>query len=184
MNLQEHLITSTLLAVSLYPRQPLAAALVIAGGVLVDLDHLALYISRTGDWSISGALHYNRYRHRFPQPGDSRPRYGSLRSRLHHPLIVLPPLWALAQRLPWVRPLAAGVTLHLLLDHIALPFVWNVYLRAGGRCVRCGSRRKVSVYLRPNGQHQQWQWTVLCQRCAYHTKPLRSRQSVKASVRD
>lgn len=166
MNLREHLIYSTLLAASLYPRQPVAAALLIAGGVLIDLDHLALYACRTGDWSVSGALLYNRYRNRFPRRGDNRPRYGSLRSWLHQPLVVLPPLWMLVQRYRWLYPLAIGVTFHLLLDHLPLPLIWAAHLRSGGRCARCGSRERIKVYRRPRIPDQRMHWIALCRRCA------------------
>ncbi len=166
MRFDQHLISSAILAVCLYPRQPISAALFIAGGVLIDLDHLALYISRTGDWSVSGALHYNRYRNRLPQRGDNRPRYGSLRSWLHQPLLVVPALWAFAQHHRWMRPLAAGVTLHLFLDHLAMPAIWAAYLHAGGRCVRCGSKQRVEVYRRQIQHRQGWHWVALCRRCA------------------
>ncbi len=166
MNLREHLLWSTLLAVSLYPRHPFAAASLIAGGVLIDLDHLVLYISRTGDWSISGALHYNRYRNLFPNRHDNRPRYGSLRSWLHQPLLVLPPLWMLAYRRVWLRPLVIGITLHLALDHLPLPFIWTVYWRSGGRCTRCGTANHVEVYRRPCPSSRRMRWIVLCRRCA------------------
>ncbi|MBO9319250.1 MAG: hypothetical protein J7460_09515, partial [Chloroflexus sp.] len=118
------------------------------------------------DWSVSGALHYNRYRNRLPQRGDNRPRYGSLRSWLHQPLLVVPALWAFAQHHRWMRPLAAGVTLHLFLDHLAMPAIWVAYLHAGGRCVRCGSKQRVEVYRRQIQHRQGWQWVALCRRCA------------------
>ncbi len=166
MNLREHLFASTVLAVSMYPRHPLAAALLIVGGVVIDLDHLVLYICRTGDWSISGALHYNRYRNRLPWPGDNRPRYGSLRSWLHQPLLALPPLWALVRRWPQLRPFAIGVTFHLILDHIPLPFIWLAYLRSGGHCSNCGSSQRIAVYRRPRRHDGRMAWIALCQRCA------------------
>lgn len=166
MNLREHLVYSSVLAASLYPRQPVAAALLIAGGVLIDLDHLALYVCRTGDWSISGALVYNRYRNRLPRHGDNRPRYGSLRSWLHRPLLVLPPLWMLAQRYPWLRPFALGITFHLLLDHLPLPLIWAAYLRSGGQCGHCGSRQSLDIYRRPRAHDCRMHWIVLCRQCA------------------
>ncbi len=166
MNLREHLLYSSVLAASLYARQPVAAALLIAGGVLIDLDHLALYVCRTGDWSISGALLYNRYRNQFIRHHDNRPRYGSLRSWLHQPLFVLPPLWRLAQRYPWFRPFAIGVAFHLLLDHLPLPLIWAAYWRAGGRCARCGNRQQIEVYRRPRFPDQRMQWVALCRQCA------------------
>ncbi len=166
MNFREHLISATLLAAGLYYRRPLAAALLIAGGVLIDVDHLVLYAIRTGDWSISGALCYNRYRNRPLLRGDNRPRYGSLRSWLHQPLLILPPLWALAHRLPWLRPLAIGVSLHLALDYLAWPRAMAAYLRTGGRCAQCGQQRRVTSYLRPRQPDRRLVWMPLCPRCA------------------
>ncbi|WP_298820427.1 hypothetical protein [Chloroflexus sp.] len=182
MNLREHLITSTLLAAGLYLRRPQAAALLITGGVLIDLDHLILYACRTGDWSISGALSYNRYRNRLPWRGDNRPRYGSLRSWLHQPLLVLPPLWTLTQRWPRLRPFAIGVTLHLLLDHVSLPFIWAAYLRSRGRCSHCGSHQHVEVYRRPRRDDHRLGWIALCRRCSdlrvWYTTNDRHTQSI------
>ncbi|PDV99797.1 hypothetical protein [Candidatus Chloroploca asiatica] len=116
MRFRTHLITSLLLGAVCYPRQPVQFASVVVGGTLIDLDHLVIYALRTGDWSIVGALRYDRYRHLPLQPGDHRPRYGFLRSWLHRPLLSLPLCWGLAWRYPALRPVALGVTLHLILD--------------------------------------------------------------------
>jgi hypothetical protein len=133
-------------------------------GTLLDLDHLLLYGARTGDWSIPGALHYDRYRHRHPRPGDTRPRYGSLRSWLHQPLLVLPPLWALARRRAALRPLALGLSLHLLLDQYDLPVRVLVWARAGGRCEGCGRRgRRLSVHR--SGRLGSYSYWVTCAPC-------------------
>ncbi len=119
MRLHTHLWSSAFLSLTIYPRHPGKATLMTLAGVLVDLDHLVLYALRSGDWSIAGALCYNRYRHQKRVPGDTRPRYGSLRSWVHQPLLILPPLWWLARRHRALQPVAMGVTLHLMLDGIA-----------------------------------------------------------------
>jgi hypothetical protein len=116
MRLRTHLWTSTLTALLLYPRKPLPAVLCTSAGVLIDLDHFLVYAWRTGDWNLVGAIGYNRYRHCTIAPGDTRPRYGKLRSWLHQPLLVLPAIWMLARRRSALRPVAQGLTLHLALD--------------------------------------------------------------------
>ena len=140
MHPRTHLWTSALAAALVYPRHPLRAALATASGVLIDLDHLALYQLRTGDHSLSGALVYNRYRNRPQHRGDNRPRYGPLRSWLHEPA-VLPPLLVLAYHLPLLRPIALGMCVHLMLDHWHMATAMRVGLRARGRCELCEQRR-------------------------------------------
>lgn len=127
------------MGLTLYWRSPARAALFVVGGVALDLDHLLLYAARSGDWSTAGALRYDRYRHRSPRPGDTRPRYGSLRSILHQPQLTLPLLWLASRAWPELRPLAGGVALHLALDLPFLMFDLRVWRRAGGRCERCGT---------------------------------------------
>ena len=138
MRLKEHIIASAALGALLYRRDWRRAALTAAAGVLVDLDHIALYVARSGDLSPGGALRYNRWRHQRPVPGDNRPRFGSLRSVLHRPALTLPLLWLPALRYHWLRPIAAGATLHLLLDLQALNLDLRVWWRAAGRCQGCG----------------------------------------------
>lgn len=141
MHPRTHLWTSALAAALVYSRSPLRAALAAASGVLVDLDHLALYRLRTGDGTLTGALVYNRYRNRPARRGDNRPRYGSMRSWLHEPA-VLPPLLLAAYHLPPLRPIALGLCVHLLLDHAYMPTAVRVGLRARGRCELCGARHR------------------------------------------
>lgn len=121
MRFRTHLLTSLAAGLALYPRRPAHAAALVLAGTLIDLDHLLLYALRTGDWSAVGALRYNRYRHYWRQAGDTRPRYGPLRSWLHEPWLVLPPLWSCAATYPALRPVALGLSLHMLLDHSYLP---------------------------------------------------------------
>ena len=120
MHYRTHLLTSLAAGLALYPRRPAHAAALVLAGTLIDLDHLLLYVLRTGDRSVVGALRYNRYRHYEWQIGDTRPRYGPLRSWLHAPWLVLPPLWSWAATYPALRPVALGLSLHLLLDHYYL----------------------------------------------------------------
>lgn len=138
MRLGTHLWTSALAGLVCYPRSPGRAALVLAGGVLIDVDHILLYMLQTGDYSLVGALVYDRYRNHPLRPGDTRPRYGSLRSWVHRPpvLFLLLLTAVLSRRL---RPLAIGLSLHLLLDHMYAPLSWPVLWRASGRCELCGT---------------------------------------------
>jgi hypothetical protein len=138
MRLRTHLLASALAGIALYPRAPRRAALLALAGVAVDLDHFLLYALRSGDWSPLGALRYDRRRGRRIRPGDTRPRYGSLRSVLHRAALTIPLAWLAAHRRPALRPLAIGVTLHLAMDISLLHFDWRVWRRARGHCERCG----------------------------------------------
>ncbi|MEI7768887.1 MAG: hypothetical protein WCI67_02810 [Chloroflexales bacterium] len=147
MRFQTHAIISALAGAVLYPYSPQRAATVLLSGTLLDIDHLVLYVLQTGDWSVSGALAYNRYRHEIGIIGDTRPRYDSLRSWLHNPLLLLPPLWDAAARRPALRPVAIGLTLHLLLDYLWWPRYTLAFWRAGRCCERCGrSDRRLTVH--------------------------------------
>lgn len=167
MRLRTHLLSSALLGVALYPRRPLRAAAVTLAGTLLDLDHLLLYALQTGDWSAVGALRYDRYRHRGQGPGDTRPRYGSLRSPFHEPWLLLP-LWALAAGRPWLRPVALGLSLHLLLDQYDSPRRLLARLRARGRCFACGRRGRLLSIHRFGGP-QGKRYVALCQACTETT---------------
>lgn len=120
MRFYTHLWTSALTAFAVYHQRPLQGAVCTLSGVLIDVDHLIVYGLRTGDWSIAGAFTYDQYRNRRVVPGDTRPRYGGLRSLFHQPLIVLPSIWLLAYYRPVLRPIALGLTLHLMLDNLDL----------------------------------------------------------------
>ncbi|NTV63507.1 MAG: hypothetical protein HGA65_08230, partial [Oscillochloris sp.] len=125
------------------------AATLLLSGTLLDIDHLILYALHTGDWSVEGALVYNRYRHHPGELGDARPRYGTLRSWLHKPLLLLPPLWVAASARPALRPVAIGLSLHLLLDYLWWPRYTLAFWRSGRRCESCGrSDRKLTVHWR------------------------------------
>jgi hypothetical protein len=147
MRLRAHILTSGLLGAALYWRSPRKAALLLAGGVLLDADHYLLYGLRSGDWSVRGALRYDRWRNQSIAPGDRRRRYGSLRSVAHSVRFTLPLVWLLSWHWPALRPLSIGVTLHLALDISPLRLDWRVWRRAGGRCERCGRQGlKLSVH--------------------------------------
>lgn len=174
MRFRTHLIASALAGLACYPQRPARALLLTLGGVLIDLDHLALHALRSGDWSPVGALRYNRYRSRRPRAGDQRPRYGSLRSILHRPLLTLPLVWLAALRRPVLRPLALGLTLHLAMDSPRLlRWDWRVWRRAAGRCERCGATdRTLHVRLiRPGGPfwslRNRAAWCTPCARAAH-----------------
>lgn len=164
MRFRTHLVSSALAGLALYPRRPLAAAALTVAGTLIDLDHLLLYMLQTGDWSVSGALRYDRYRHRLIEPGDSRPRYGPLRSPLHRPWLVLPPLWYAAARRPALRPMAVGLSLHLLLDYLEWPWYAAAHRRANGRCDRCGAAGKRLVVERMAAEGRA-RYRALCKGC-------------------
>lgn len=149
MRFRTHLFTSVAAGLALYPRSPLRTALVVIGGVAIDVDHFVLYAARSGDWSLLGGLRYDRRRHGRFRRGDTRPRYGQLRSEVHRPLVTLPLVWVLALAWPWLRPVAAGLTLHLLLDVPFQRYDRGVWRRAGGRCERCGLQGvSLDVYFR------------------------------------
>lgn len=170
MHLRTHLWTSALAGIVCYPRSPRRAALLTLSGVLIDVDHLLLYMIQTGDRSLVGALVYNRYRNRPRRPGDTRPRYGPLRSSLHRPIMLLP-LLALAYGSPKLRPVALGLTLHLLLDHVQTPLDWLMRRRAHGHCELCGKRSrslKVHHIVHPldGGKRTPENSVILCPCCA------------------
>lgn len=125
--------------IALHPRSFRRAFSVALFGVLVDVDHYVLYGLRSGDWNVFGALRYDRRRGRALRPGDTFPRYGSLRSFVHREVLTIPLVWLIAWRWSVLRPMAVGVSLHLALD-TALPlrFDWRVWRRARGRCEWCG----------------------------------------------
>jgi len=138
MRLRTHLLASALVGAALYPRAPLRALLVTISGVAVDLDHYLLFALRSGDWSPVGAMRYDHRRGHPVRPGDTQPRYGSLRSVAHRATLILPLAWLLAHGWPALRPIAIGITLHLALDAPLLHFDWRVWRRARGHCERCG----------------------------------------------
>jgi hypothetical protein len=159
MRLRIHILTSALLGTALYPRTPRRAALVLAGGVLLDLDHYLLYALRSGDWNPLGALRYDRWRNLPIAAGDTRRRHGSLRSVLHTARVTIPLAWLLSRRWPALRPLAFGVTLHLALDTSPLLLDWRVWRRAGGRCERCGRcglKRSIHYVRSPRRGGSRW----------------------------
>ncbi|MCU0494402.1 MAG: hypothetical protein MUD01_22665 [Chloroflexaceae bacterium] len=173
MRPRTHLLTSALLALACYPRSPRKAALLTAGGVLLDLDHLLMYGLRTGDWSVTGALTYNRYRNKPVRRGDTRPRYGSLRSWLHNPLLLLA-YAALAWRIQSTRPVALGLTLHLLLDSLPLPWYWLALARTR-QCAWCGqqARLKIRHLSDEEGLHNiNQRFVLVCERCLKQPLPM------------
>jgi hypothetical protein len=170
MHSRTHLWTSALAGLLAYPRRPAQALLVVATGVLVDVDHFVLYALRSGDWSLRGALRYNQYRNKPRGPRDQRPRYGSLRSVVHHPLAVLG-LVLLAKPVPALRPVALGFGLHMLLDWAHIPGEWLLFQQVGWRCELCGGnerlRLRLIVHPTDGGRNRPDNRVVLCRRCDY-----------------
>jgi hypothetical protein len=153
MHFRAHLAVAAAAGLALYPRNPGRAALTVLGGVLIDFDHFALYALRSGDWSLDGALRYDQRRHARIRPGDTRPRYGSLRSIAHRPWVSLPIMWLLAAAWPMVRPLALGLTIHLAMDTHFPHYNRHAWKRARGRCERCnvpGLEREVYWIVPPH----------------------------------
>lgn len=164
MRFRTHLLSSLALGLALYPRRPARLAALVAAGTLVDFDHLVMYGLRTGDWSVVGALRYERYRHRGMGAGDNRPRYGSLRSWLHQPPLVLGAAWAGAARERRLWPVAIGLSLHLLLDFVDWPNHYRAKLRARGVCQTCG-RRGMRLHATRQGRWGDYSYRVLCVTC-------------------
>ncbi len=165
MRFSTHLFSSLAVGLALYPRQPVHLATVVAAGTLIDIDHLLLYSLQTGDWSVVGALRYDRYRNRRAGVGDTRPRYGPLRSWLHNPLLTLPALWALAAGRPHMRAVALGLSLHLLLDHPDWPQRTVERWRAGGVCRACG-RPGLRLQVVRTDRHGVRRYRAVCRTCA------------------
>jgi hypothetical protein len=165
MRFGTHLVTAAIAGFVQYPRSPLRVAGVVAAGTLIDLDHWVLYALRTGDWSLAGALNYDRYRYRPGGAGDNRPRYGSLRSWLHLPFLVLPLGWLAAYLWRPTTPLALGLTVHLVLDNVDWPMQHWLLVRAGHRCQHCGrfGPRLHILTVRYGGA---WHRSVVCRVCA------------------
>jgi hypothetical protein len=176
MRLRTHILTSALLGAALYPRSPLKAALLLAGGVGLDADHYLLYALRSGDWSPRTALHYDSWRHAPRSRDDTRTRYGSLRSMFHDARLTLPLIWGLARLWPALRPIAVGLTLHLALDFPFLRLDWRVWRRARGRCERCGRvgvKRSIHYIVTP--QHGGARWSLdnraaWCRACNFEVR--------------
>jgi len=128
MRFRSHLLAAAAVGLALYPRAPWRAALTILSGVALDTDHFLLYALRSGDWNPVGALRYDRWRHHPPRRGDTRPRYGSLRSVAHEPQITLPLVWLAALLWSPLRPVAVGLTVHLALDLHLPHYDWRIRL--------------------------------------------------------
>ena len=81
MRLRTHILTSALLGAALYSRAPRKAALLVAGGVLLDADHYLLYALRSGNWSPLSALRYDRWRNQPIAAGEKVIMYYSAANR-------------------------------------------------------------------------------------------------------
>jgi hypothetical protein len=178
---REHFLAAAATGLALYPRSPLRVALTTLGGVALDVDHFLLYALRSGDWNPVGALRYDRWRHRPPRSGDTRPRYGSLRSVAHEPQVTLSLVWLAATLWPPLRPLAVGLTVHLALDLHLPRYNWRVHRRAQGRCERCGiAGVPLEVYYVVHPRHGGRRWSahncaLWCVECAREAWDVRGR---------
>ena len=142
MRFRSHLVVSALAGIIAYPRSPRRAALIALSGVIIDIDHFVLYASRSGDADPLSAMRYDKWRKVRPRTGDTRPRYGPLRSIAHHAPLTLPLTWGLTRLFPALMPLTLGITIHLAMDTpLAMLLDGRIWLRSGGVCERCGTRR-------------------------------------------
>lgn len=182
MRFKEHLLAGVAIGLACYRRKPLKAALAILGSVVLDTDHFVLYAWRSGDLNPFGALRYDRRRNKPPRPGDTLPRYGSLRSVLHRKRITYPLLALLAWRVPAMQPFALGIAVHLLMDIHLLNLDWRAWQRADGHCERCGvSGLGLAVYYRipphrgghPHALSNRAVWCFTCAREVASGKYLR-----------
>jgi hypothetical protein len=172
MRFRTHLLSSLAAGVALYRRDWKKLALITIAGTLIDVDHFVLYAMRSGDWNPLGAVKYDKRRHKPIRRGDTKPRYGSLRSLAHRPWFTLPLTWLLAWRWPAVQPVAVGLSLHLALDAPFPSLDWRVWRRARGHCERCGVTGLVRgvYYVRtPSRGGSRWDLAnraAWCERCA------------------
>lgn len=182
MQFRSHLAIAAAVGLAVYPRSLRRVALTILGGVLIDFDHFFLYALRSGDWSLAGALRYDRRRHMRIRPGDTRPRYGSLRSVVHRPWLSLPVVWLLAWAWPALRPLALGLSVHLALDTHLPHYDRQAWRRAHGRCERCnlpGLELEVYWVVPPHRGGDRFAtsnhavWCAACAREVYRSQPVR-----------
>ncbi len=168
-----HLLVSAAAGIAIYPRSPKRAVLLTLAGVLIDVDHYLLYALRSGDWSLHGVVSYAQRRNYAPRQGDTRPRYGPLRSIVHQPLVTLPVLGGLSLSCPLFRPILLGVAIHLALDSYLLPLDLRVWWRAGRRCERCHvPADDCSVYYRRSPKRGGSRWSLenrvlLCKGCLH-----------------
>jgi hypothetical protein len=180
MRFRSHLLTAAAVGLALYPRAPWRAALTTLSGVALDTDHFLLYALRSGDWNPVGALRYDRWRHHPPRRGDTRPRYGSLRSVAHEPQITLPLVWLAALLWSPLRPVAVGLTVHLALDLHLPHYDWRIRRRARGRCERCGIAGvplEVHALVHPRHGGRRWSahnYALWCTACARAVREART----------
>jgi hypothetical protein len=106
MRVRDHILLTTAGAAFAAPRLGRAAAGLWAGGVLLDVDHYLWFLVHHRDASFRAAVHFFEGAHP-PQTPATRV--------LHHPAIVVSVL-ALAACRRRLRPLAAGMSLHIGLD--------------------------------------------------------------------
>ena len=109
MRVRDHILFSTAGAALLAPRLGLDgfdAAVLWAGGVLIDLDHYVWFCIRHRHLSPGAATRFFN--------GADPPQTAATRA-LHHPITIAAAL-ALATRQRGLRPLAVGMTLHVGLD--------------------------------------------------------------------
>jgi hypothetical protein len=179
MRYEVHALASAAVGALIYRRNWRKILATTLGGVIIDVDHIVLYAMRSGDWSLDGALRYDRFRHQRIRRGDTRTRYGSLRSVVHQPRFTLPLLALLALAWPRLRPFALGIALHLALD-VHLPhYDWRAWQRAAGRCEGCGvAGLEREVYYRVSPKrggsrlalNNRVVWCASCMRDAYRDR--------------
>lgn len=58
MDVDFHLVVTSVLATFLYPIFGWYSLFALVGGVLIDIDHYVWYVSKTGDWSLRNSIMY------------------------------------------------------------------------------------------------------------------------------
>jgi hypothetical protein len=126
MNLSQHLMATGIVAAAIASTaHPEEIALFAAGSVLIDIDHLVFYYSRTGRCDISGMFRYFRI-----TVDENLERIPYLGICVFHTVEFVLGIAALAFFLPQFRFLLYGILFHLLLDIICLIRLKIPFIRA------------------------------------------------------
>lgn len=142
MRVRDHIVLSTAGAALLRQWTRGGAAGLVAGGVLIDADHYAWYLLRHRQLNPVAAIRFFNEAHPPQHPG----------TRLLHSPAALLAAAAAGLRWPRLRPVAAGMGLHIALDtqHAArMRRVRAAVLeRDGYRCRACGSQTRIDAHVR------------------------------------